>query len=139
MNQEDIRWKQRFSNFQRAFLLLREMRERELKSFSQLEKEGAIQRFEFAFELAWKVLKDYLEAEGVQLESNTPRQVIKQAFAAGLLPDAQTWIDIMLLRNKLSHTYDQQVFEQALHTIRDDYFPAFERLYDEFVVRSLQA
>ncbi|MDT8990749.1 nucleotidyltransferase substrate binding protein [Curvibacter sp. APW13] len=139
MNQEDIRWKQRFSNFQRAFLLLREMREREVKSFSQLEKEGAIQRFEFAFELAWKVLKDYLEAEGVQLESNTPRQVIKQAFAAGLLPDAQTWIDIMLLRNKLSHTYDQQVFEQALHTIRDEYFPAFERLYDEFVVRSLQA
>lgn len=139
MNQEDIRWKQRFSNFQRAFLLLREMREREVKSFSQLEKEGAIQRFEFAFELAWKVLKDYLEAEGVQLESNTPRQVIKQAFSAGLLPDAQAWIDIMLLRNKLSHTYDQQVFEQALHTIRDDYFPAFERLYDEFVVRSLQA
>ncbi len=138
MGQEDIRWKQRFSNFQRAFLLLRDMRERELASFSQLEKEGAIQRFEFVFELAWKVLKDYLEAEGVQLESNTPRQVIKQAFAAGLLQDAQTWIDIMLLRNKLSHTYDQQVFEQALHTIRDDYYPAFERLYDDFVVRSLQ-
>lgn len=138
MGQEDIRWKQRFSNFQRAFLLLRDMRERELASFSQLEKEGAIQRFEFVFELAWKVLKDYLEAEGVLLESNTPRQVIKQAFAAGLLPDAQTWIDIMLLRNKISHTYDQQVFEQALHTIRDDYYPAFERLYDDFVVRSLQ-
>lgn len=139
MGQEDIRWKQRFSNFQRAFLLLREMREREVDSFTQLEKEGAIQRFEFAFELAWKVMKDYLEAEGVLLESNTPRQVIKQAFAAGLLQDAQTWIDIMLLRNKLSHTYDQQVFEQALHTIRGDYFAAFERLYDDFVVRSLQA
>lgn len=139
MGQEDIRWKQRFSNFQRAFMLLREMREREVESFTQLEKEGAIQRFEFAFELAWKVLKDYLEAEGVQLESNTPRQVIKQAFAAGLLQDAQTWIDIMLLRNMLSHTYDLQVFEKALHTIRGDYFAAFERLYDDFVVRSLKA
>lgn len=138
MGQEDIRWKQRFGNFQRAFLLLREMCERDLASFSQLEKEGAIQRFEFAFELAWKVLKDYLEAEGVQLESNTPRQVIKQAYAAGLLQDAQCWIDIMLLRNKLSHTYDLAVFEAALHTIRADYFVAFERLYDDFVVRSLK-
>jgi nucleotidyltransferase substrate binding protein (TIGR01987 family) len=135
MGQEDIRWKQRFSNFQRAFLLLRDMCERDLASFSQLEKEGAIQRFEFAFELAWKVLKDYLEAEGVRLESSTPRHVIKQAHAAGILPDGQTWIDLMLLRNQLSHTYDVQVFEKALLAIRTQYFAAFESLYDDFLLR----
>jgi hypothetical protein len=55
----DIRWKQRFDNFDRAFVLLREIYERKLDSLSRLEKEGAIQRFEVAFERAWKNIKDY--------------------------------------------------------------------------------
>ena len=64
----DIRWKQRFDNFDRAFVLLREVYERKLDSLSRLEKEGAIQRFEVAFELAWKTIKDYLEESGVVSE-----------------------------------------------------------------------
>jgi nucleotidyltransferase substrate binding protein (TIGR01987 family) len=63
----DIRWKQRFSNFNRAFLLLREAMENDMSSLSQLEKEGIIQRFEYTFELAWKVLKDKMENEGILL------------------------------------------------------------------------
>ncbi len=61
----DIRWKQRFDNFDRAFALLGEVCERGVDSLSPLEKEGAIQRFEVAFELAWKTLRDYLEEAGV--------------------------------------------------------------------------
>jgi len=57
-----IRWRQRFENFERAFLLLREAFEKDPAAMSDLEKEGAIQRFEYTFELAWKTLKDYLVA-----------------------------------------------------------------------------
>ncbi|HOC73718.1 MAG TPA: nucleotidyltransferase substrate binding protein, partial [Candidatus Hydrogenedentes bacterium] len=60
----DIRWKQRFQNFDRAMVLLREPFDRGLENLSQLEKEGTIQRFEFAVELAWKTLKDYLRHQG---------------------------------------------------------------------------
>ena len=54
----DIRWKQRFQNFERAFLLLDEVAKKDIDSFSQLEKEGIIQRFEMLIELSWNVLKD---------------------------------------------------------------------------------
>jgi nucleotidyltransferase substrate binding protein (TIGR01987 family) len=134
----DIRWKQRFDNFDRAFVLLREVCDRGVDSLSQLEKEGAIQRFEVAFELAWKTLKDYLEESGVVVNPVTPRNVIKEAFAAKLLEDAQVWIDMMLHRNLLSHTYDIKVFETVLHVVAERYFSAFDRLHEFFLTRSIE-
>jgi nucleotidyltransferase substrate binding protein (TIGR01987 family) len=134
----DIRWKQRFDNFDRAFVLLREVYDRGVDSLSQLEKEGAIQRFEVAFELAWKTLKDYLEESGVVVNPVTPRNVIKEAFAAKLLEDAQVWIDMMLHRNLLSHTYDIKVFETVLHVVAERYFSAFDRLHEFFLTRSIE-
>jgi len=124
----DIRWEQRFENFSRAASLLREPFERDVESLSALEKEGVIQRFEFAFELAWKTVKDYLEHEGSVLNPVTPRTVIKEAFAARILPDGQIWIDMLNHRNLLSHTYDVQTFEAGVLAIRDRYLPAMELL-----------
>jgi nucleotidyltransferase substrate binding protein (TIGR01987 family) len=134
----DIRWKQRFDNFDRAFVLLREVCDRGVDSLSQLEKEGAIQRFEVAFELAWKTLKDYLEESGVVVNPVTPRNVIKEAFTAKLLEDAQVWIDMMPHRNLLSHTYDIKVFEEVLQTIADRYFLVFDRLHEFFLIRRME-
>ena len=114
----DIRWRQRFDNFDRAFVLLREVYERKLDSLSRLEKEGAIQRFKVAFELAWKTIKDYLEESGVVVDPVTPRNVIKEAFTARLLDDADVWIDMMLHRNLLSHPYDIKVFEEYFRRSR---------------------
>jgi nucleotidyltransferase substrate binding protein (TIGR01987 family) len=134
----DIRWKQRFDNFDRAFVLLREVYERKLDSLSRLEKEGAIQRFEVAFELAWKTIKDYLEESGVVVDPVTPRNVIKEAFTARLLDDADVWIDMMLHRNLLSHTYDIKVFEVVLQALAERYFPAFDRLHESFLMKRLE-
>jgi hypothetical protein len=53
------RWLYRFKNHKRAFVLLREAIEAE-KELTQLEKEGCIQRFGYAFELGWKAMRDYL-------------------------------------------------------------------------------
>ena len=117
----DIRWKQRFQNFDRAVSLLREPIEQGVEMLSDLEKEGAVHRFELALELAWKTLKDYLECAGARLESVTPRYVIKEAFAARLLTDGQAWIDMLNHRNLLSHTYDKATYEEAVLAIRDRY------------------
>lgn len=134
---DDIRWMQRFDSFDRAFLLLREVYDRGVSSLSQLEREGAIQRFEFAFELAWKTLKDYLEESGIVVNPVTPRNVIKEAFAARILDDGQVWIDMMLHRNLLSHTYNAKTFDAVLETVEQRYFPAFDRLHEFFLFQRM--
>jgi nucleotidyltransferase substrate binding protein (TIGR01987 family) len=134
----DVRWKQRFQNFDRGFVLLREALEREPESLSMLEKEGVIQRFEYTFELAWKTLKDYLEEDGLVITPITPRQVIKDAFAAKLISDGQAWVNMLDHRNLLSHTYDSAVFEQAVEAIAADYLPAMSKLHEFFVEKSAE-
>ena len=128
--QEDIRWKQRFDNFDRAFTLLRTaLQSCALDDFSDLEQEGIIQRFEYSFELAWKTMKDYLENSGVVLSPVTPRAVIKEAFAANIIDDGDGWIAMMLHRNQLSHTYDMVTFRQVLVAVKEHYLPILEQLH----------
>lgn len=134
----DIRWKQRFDNFDRAFVLLREVNDRGVSTLSQLEKEGAIQRFEFAFELAWKTIKDYLEQDGIVVKPATPRNVIKEAFAASLIDDGQVWIDMMLHRNLLSHTYNSKTFDEVLKVVSERYFSAFDQLHEFFISKAVE-
>jgi nucleotidyltransferase substrate binding protein (TIGR01987 family) len=126
----DIRWKQRFQNFGRGFVLLREALERKPENLSMLEKEGVIQRFEYTFELAWKTLKDYLEEGGLVISPVTPRQVIKEAYAAKVISDGEVWITMLDNRNLLSHTYDFSVFEQAVNAMAAHYLPAMQKLHD---------
>ena len=117
----DIRWKQRFQNIDRAFVLLRDALENGPAALNQLEKEGVIQRFEYCFELAWKAIKHYLEEGGFVFVMVTPRQVLKDAYAAKILDDGQVWIDMLDHRNLLSHTYSPVVFEQAVEAIHTRY------------------
>jgi len=136
----DIRWKQRLQNFDRAFVLLRSgLASKDLDAFTDLEREGLIQRFEYTYELAWKTLRDYLEDSGVVVSPVTPRNVIKEAFAAKILTDGQTWIDMMLDRNRLAHTYDFHTFTSVLEAVVKRYFPAFDAVHEWLLARSVQS
>jgi nucleotidyltransferase substrate binding protein (TIGR01987 family) len=130
----DIRWKQRFSNFNRAFLLLREAMENDISSLNQLEKEGIIQRFEYTFELAWKVLKDKMENEGIVLDKISPKAVIKQAYAAKYIDAPETWLKMVGDRNLLSHTYDFVKFEAVIQSIADEYLPMLEEWHTQLLM-----
>ncbi len=134
----DIRWKQRFQNFDRGFVLLREALERKPEALSMLEKEGVIQRFEYTFELAWKTLKDYLEEGGLIISPLTPRQVIKEAFAAKVISEGEVWVNMLDHRNLLSHTYDSAVFEQAVEAIAGRYLPAMAKMHEFFLEKSAE-
>jgi nucleotidyltransferase substrate binding protein (TIGR01987 family) len=134
----DIRWKQRFQNFDRGFVLLRDALARKPETLSMLEKEGVIQRFEYTFELAWKTLKDYLEEGGLVISPITPRQVIKEAFAAKVISDGEVWVNMLDHRNLLSHTYDSSVFEQAVEAIADRYLGAMSKLHEFFMEKSAE-
>jgi nucleotidyltransferase substrate binding protein (TIGR01987 family) len=133
---EDIRWKQRFQNFDRAYRLLSEALEEGLDVLSALEKEGVAQRFEYTFELAWKLLKDYLEESGIAILPATPRQAIKEAFAARILADGQTWIDMLGHRNILTHHYDEALFEEAIQAVAEKYLPEMAKMHQFFTERA---
>lgn len=133
----DIRWKQRFQNFDRAYVLLREALEEGPAALNQLEKEGVTQRFEYSFELAWKTVKDYLEENGSVFTTITPRHVLKEGFAAKIIGDGQVWIDMLDHRNLLSHTYNFANFETAVEAIAARYLPAMEALHEFFLAESL--
>src|SRR5438094_753599 len=100
-----------------AYGLLKQALENGPSALSLLEKEGVVQRFEYSFELAWKTIKDFLEAGGVGISPVTARQVLKDAFVAKVIADGQVWIDMLDHRNLLSHTYDSAVFEEAVESI----------------------
>ncbi len=132
---KDIRWQQRFHNFDKAFVLLRSaFDEKKLEDFSLLEQEGIIQRFEYTYELAWKTLKDYLEYSGnLNLSEITARNVFKEAFAANIISEEKVFIDMMLSRNLLSHTYDFDKIYIILHKIQNEFLISLNQLHEFFI------
>ena len=125
-NLKQIRWKQRFQNFEKAYLQLKKAVDL-YPALSDLEKEGLIQRFEYTFELAWKTLKDYLENQQVPVKF--PRDTIKQAFHYELIADGDVWMDMLEKRNLIAHTYDEKNFQQAVTIITNQYFSALTQLF----------
>lgn len=128
----DIRWKQRFDNFQRALRQLTlAMELKAQRPLSDLEQQGLIQGFEFTHELAWNVLKDYLEMEGIQGLVGA-RSTAREAFKRGLVRDGEVWMDMIEKRNLSSHAYNPAVANTLALSIAERYYPAFRELQQRF-------
>lgn len=128
----DIRWKQRFDNFQRALRqLTAAVALSRTRPLSDLEQQGLIQGFEFTHELAWNVLKDYLEMEGIQGLVGS-RSTVREAFKRGLIADGETWMDMIDKRNLSSHTYNEAVAQAVVTAVVERYHPAFLDLQRRF-------
>lgn len=127
-SESDVRWKQRFQNYSKAYKLLRDGIHQE-HELTQLEQEGLIQRFEFTFELAWKVLKDRMEYDGLALDKIAPRNVIRLAHESNYISNAEVWFKMLGDRNLMSHTYDFRKFAAVIESIREKYLTCFEELY----------
>jgi nucleotidyltransferase substrate binding protein (TIGR01987 family) len=127
MSEPQLRWRQRLESLQRALAQLRAAREA-LAADPENEVIGmaVIKAYEFSFELSWKTLKDLLNHEGI--DAQLPREVLRQAFAAGLLEDGQLWIDMLEQRNLMAHTYDVRRARIALALIHERFAPALAAL-----------
>lgn len=121
----DIRWIQRFNNYKKAFKQLEEaVLLYRTRTLSNLEKQGLVQSYEFTQELAWKVLKDFLESRGVA-ELFGSRDAVKEAFKTGLIDNGQMWMDMIKSRNLTSHTYDESTIEEIIELINNNYYEEF--------------
>jgi nucleotidyltransferase substrate binding protein (TIGR01987 family) len=131
MNDPDIRWQQRFANFKKALRQLQEAVElSERRELSKLEKQGVIQAFEFTHELAWNVLKDYLQDQGNQ-NIRGSKDATREAFKVALIGDGEQWMAMIQSRNLSTHTYDEQTAEKLVGAIVAQYHPLFVELQAE--------
>jgi nucleotidyltransferase substrate binding protein (TIGR01987 family) len=120
---EDIRWKQRFMNFENALKQLVEGVDKFANTEENIIKEGIIQRFEFTHELAWKVLKDYLEYEGLNQITGS-RTATREAFNKNILENGEVWMEMIESRNNTVHTYQASILEEEYEKIIKHYLPA---------------
>lgn len=127
-NSDETRWQQRLKSFGRALAQLETACKQ--NEYSDLERAGLVQMFEFTFELSWNTLKDLLFYEG--FDATTPREAIRQAFVAEYLNEADTevFLDALNKRNLLSHTYDDATAREAEDLIKNRYAPRLRRLFD---------
>ncbi|MEA1987920.1 MAG: nucleotidyltransferase substrate binding protein [Pseudomonadota bacterium] len=123
---EDIRWKERYQNYLKALSQLTSALSEHDETAEALIKEGILQRFEFTHELAWKVMKDYLEYEGYQGITGS-RSASRLAFSLGLVDNGQAWMDMIESRNRTVHTYDERVLEKEFAKVQKSYAKAFQQ------------
>ena len=124
----DIRWKQRFQNYKKALATVKNAVElADSRELSDLEKQGFIQGFEFTFELAWNVMKDYLEEQGIT-DIIGSKNAIRHAFNNALIDDGETWLEMVNARNISLHTYDEETAEKLYNQIRSDFYNLFINL-----------
>ncbi len=119
------RWRQRLKDFEKSAARLKEAASK--KEFSDLEKDGVIQRFEFTFELAWKTLKDYLENQGFSGIAS-PKKALQKSFSMDLASDGNVWINMLEDRNRMSHPYSRAASEKIFQNIKKYYVPAIDEL-----------
>ncbi|RFF27857.1 MULTISPECIES: nucleotidyltransferase substrate binding protein [unclassified Wenzhouxiangella] len=126
------RWIQRLDNYKRAHAQLKGavdlMRRREL---SDLEKQGVIQAFEFTWELAWNLLKDYLNWQG-ETEITGARDAIREAFSRELIEKGQVWMAMLQDRNRTAHTYNESTMREILTSIDEQYIEQLDGLKRQF-------
>lgn len=118
MGEQDIRWQQRYANFQKALAQLIKFIDK--GELSELEEQGLIKAFEYSYELAWNTLKDFLEYQG-QTEIYGSRDTIRKAFTLGLITDGDGWMDMLASRNKTSHTYNEETAQEISQAIKQSY------------------
>ncbi|MEM1252802.1 MAG: nucleotidyltransferase substrate binding protein [Cyanobacteria bacterium P01_H01_bin.21] len=125
MTDPDIRWKQRFTNYERALAQLTKFIDK--GELNELEEQGLIQAFEYTHELAWNVLKDYLRYQGNQNIYGS-RDATRLAFNLGLIEDGGSWMDMIRERNRTSHTYNQATAQAIAENVKNRFFSLFVEL-----------
>jgi nucleotidyltransferase substrate binding protein (TIGR01987 family) len=133
LKNKDVRWRQRFQNFNKAFAQLSSAATLAgQRTLSDLEKQGLIQAFEFTHELAWNTLKDFLEEQGT-LNLYGSKDATRQAFATGLIEEGEIWMAMIQSRNRTTHTYDPATAREIENAITTQYMGEFLKFQKRFL------
>ena len=133
-NKKNIkRWQLRFRSFKKAHERFAELAQLDLKLASEIEKEALIQRFEYTFELARNLLRDYLLDQD-SISRFSAKDIFRYSYRNQYIRNGQIWLDALEIRNKTSYVYNSQVLEHSAHFIRDQFAPELEALRSYFLI-----
>ena len=124
--EQDIRWKQRFMNYEKALDVLRNFTS--VEKLNIREEQGLIKSFEYTYELGWNVMKDFLIEKGNN-EIFGSKDAIRQAFKLGIIDNGEAWMNMVNDRNRTVHTYDHENAEIVVNNILTNHISAFENFY----------
>ncbi|MGZ8159687.1 MAG: nucleotidyltransferase substrate binding protein [Methylobacter sp.] len=131
MQNNDIRWIQRFNNFGKALAQLAKFIAK--GDLSELEKQGLIQCFEYTYELAWNTLKDFYENQA-ETDIQGSKDAIRLAFKRGLIENGEAWMSMIKSRTLTSHTYNEDLADEIATAILNTYYQEFVELQKKLKV-----
>lgn len=102
-----------FSHLEKAVWSLEDIHRQKMDIY---RRDGAIQRFEYTFELAWKMMQRVLKQQGV--EAGSPKQVFRAALKIGLIDDLDQWFSFLEKRNLTVHTYNEDTADEVFEASR---------------------
>lgn len=83
------------------------LKEASLLEPTMIHKDATIQRFEFTFELAWKMIQEYLKDQG--LDCKSPKSCIREGARIGIINNPEKWFEFLEGRNLIAHTYNEKM------------------------------
>ena len=96
-------------------------------TLNEYERDSLIKRFEFTYEMAWKLMMSYEKWSGISQILGS-RDVIRHAAAQGLIDNGEAWLDMIDARNQTSHTYDEDMATDLADFIIHTHYPLFIEL-----------
>lgn len=129
---DKLLWKDYFDSLGDAINRLQEVLDHPNIEESDIIRDAAIQRFEFAIEMFWKVLRKFLSYE--KIEASTPRDVLKSSYQYGLIDHQMEWIQMLDDRNRTSHVYKESESKEIFERIKK-YGPLMQGAYQALKLR----
>lgn len=118
----------KFENFCNALNNLKDIFNYE-EPYNNVITTGLVGLYEICFEQSWKAMKEILENEGFDIATTgSPRQIIKTAYQAGMINDEDTWLEALVSRNNVSHSYNKDIALDIINATREKYYKMFQDL-----------
>ena len=121
----------KYENFVKALNNLKEV-EKIDEPYSVIGLAAGTSLFQICFEQSWKAIKEIMNENGFsEGKTGSPKQIIKSAYAAGIIDDEQKWLDMLDSRNEVSHSYNEEVAADIVNAVKSDYIGLFEELKEK--------
>ncbi len=122
---------EKLDDFNSALMRLEEAIEKDIYK-DDMYLDATIQRFEFCYELCWKLMKAYLKYVGIDV--NSPRSAFREAFKEGLISEVSIWLKMLDKRNLTSHTYHEDMAKDVYYAVKDDFYDLLEGFRDKISI-----